>query len=281
MILITGGTGTVGSEVVKQLAARGTKFRMLVRDPRKAFKHANVELVQGDLGNQAVLASALRGVDRLFLLTPSFPGSSELHKQVIDAAAKLGVGHTVRLSVIGADANSPIALARWHAAGDSYLQSSSVKWTLLRPTSFMQNFLASAPTIKKDRAFYGAAKNGKVPFIDARDIAGVAVKALTEPGHEGQLYTLTGKEPLSYAEAAAKFTQTLGKPVKYVDLAPEQFIAGLLGAGIPEWLAKDYAALHEVYASGQAATVDPTLGKLLGSVRSFDDFLAASANAFK
>src|SRR4051812_22321101 len=111
MILVTGGTGTVGTEVVKQLLATGERFRMLVRDPKRAPQASGVEVVIGELGNQGDLSKIFNGVEKLFLLTHSFPGASELHKQVIDAAAKAGVQHAVRLSILGATASSPIAMA--------------------------------------------------------------------------------------------------------------------------------------------------------------------------
>jgi uncharacterized protein YbjT (DUF2867 family) len=281
MILITGGTGTVGSEVVKQLAAAGTKFRVLARDPKKVAAGANVEVVKGDLTDLASVEAALQGIDKLFLLTNSTPGSTEVQNNVVDTAKKAGVKHVVRLSVLGADKASPVVLAQWHAAGDEHLKQSGLKWTILQPGSFMQNTIASASTVKKDAALYGAAGEGKMATIDARDIAAAAVKVLTTSGHEGKTYPLTGKEALSYGDIAAKIGKAIGKPVKYVNLPGEQFKGALVGAGLPEWLAKDYVTMHGYQSSGGMATTDPTLGSLIGNVRTFDDFLSSHAPAFK
>ncbi len=281
MILITGGTGTVGSEVVKQLAATGAKFRVLARDPKKVPAHANVEVVKGDLTDGAAVDGALKGVEKLFLLTNSTPGSTDLQNKVVDAAKKAGVKHVVRLSVLGADKASPVVLAQWHAAGDEHLKQSGLKWTILQPGAFMQNALGSASTVKSDGAMYGAASEGKVATIDARDIAAAAVKVLTSAGHEGKTYPLTGKEALSYGDMAAKIGKAIGKPVKFVNLPGEQFKGALVGAGLPEWLAKDYQTMHAHTASGGMAGIDPTLGSLIGNVRSYDDFLTAYAPAFK
>ena len=281
MILITGGTGTVGSEVVKQLAATGAKFRVLARDPKKVPANPNVEVVKGDLADAASVEAALGGVDKLFLLANSGPGVTEMQNKVIDLAKKAGVKHVTRLSVLGADKQSPVTLAQWHAEGDAHLKASGLKWTILQPGSFMQNALGSAGTVKKDGAMYGSAGEGKHATIDARDIAAAAVKVLTTDGHDGKTYPLTGKEALSYGDIAAKLGKAIGKPVKYVNLPPEQFKGALVGAGLPEWLAKDYLAMHGHQASGGAAAVDPTLGTLIGNVRTFDDFLSAYAPAFK
>jgi uncharacterized protein YbjT (DUF2867 family) len=280
MILLTGGTGTVGAQVAKQLAGLGTKFRLLARDPGKALAHPDVEVVKGELADAAALSTAMKGVEKLFLLTSSFPGSTELQNKVVDAAKQHGVAHVVRLSVNGAQASSPVTLSRWHAAADAHLKASGLKWTILQPGSFMQNTLGSAASIKKEGAFYGAAGAGKFACIDARDIAAAAVKVLTSTGHEGKAYPLTGREAISYGEVAAKLSAALGKPVTYVNLTPEQFKAGLLGAGLPEWLAADYVTMHGAQAAGYMAGVDPTLGTLIGKVRTFDDFLGASASAF-
>lgn len=281
MILITGGTGTVGSEVVKQLAAAGTKFRVLARDPKKVAASENVEVVKGDLTDLSSVEAALKGIDKLFLLTNSTPGSTELQNTVVDSAKKAGVKHVVRLSVLGADKASPVVLAQWHAAGDDHLKKSGLAWTILQPGSFMQNTIASAATVKKDGALYGAAGEGKMATIDARDIAAVAVKVLTTAGHEGKTYPLTGKEALSYGDIATKIGKAIGKPVKYVNLPSEQFKGALVGAGLPEWLAKDYVTMHGYQSSGGMGTTDPTLGTLIGNVRTFDDFLSSHAPAFK
>src|SRR5581483_2434639 len=111
------------------------------------------------------------------------------------------------LSVQGADKNSPVKLATWHAESDAYLKANTGSWTVLQPTYFMTNFLGSASTIKKDGAFYGAGKDGKIASIDPRDIAGVAVKALTTDGHAGKTYVLTGKEAFSLQQ----FGEKIGK----------------------------------------------------------------------
>ena len=280
MILVIGGTGKVGAQLLEQLSATGAKFRALVRDPSKV-KTPGVEAVKGDLADGASVDAALKGVERLFLLTPSLPGTSELQMAAIDRAKAAGVKHVVRLSVFGADPKAGVTLARWHAQTDAHLVASGLKWTLLKPGSFAQNLLASAATIKKDGAFYGCSQDGKTLHIDTRDIAAVAVKALTESGHENQTYTLTGQEPLSYAQVAERIGKVAGKPVKYVDLPPEQFKQGLISAGLPEWLAADYVAMGVGNAKGWAATPDPTVPRLLGRARTLGDFFAAYGGAFR
>ncbi len=281
MIAIIGGTGTVGSEVVKQLAATGARIRVLARTPDKALHAANVEIVQGDFSDAAALDELLAGASKLFLLLPSVPGCVETAVGVIAAAVRAGVKHVVRLSVSNASLDSPLQLARWHAETEKNLKASGLAWTMLQPGSFVQNLLRSVATIKKDGTFTGASGEAKIAEIDARDIAAAAVKCLTAEGHEGKSYPLTGQEPLSRAEVAAKLGAAIGKKVTYVDLPPEKLEQGMIAAGVPDWRAADFTAMNLWYATGAAAKVDPTLPKLIGKTRNFDDFLAAYAPAFK
>jgi uncharacterized protein YbjT (DUF2867 family) len=281
MIVLTGATGTVGSFVAEQLDEGGHKYRVLARNPDKAKKQPNVEVVKCTYDDKAALDAAMKGASKVFLLTNSVPESVQWNKNVIDAAKKNGVKHVVRLSVQGSDLSSPVVIARWHAECDAYLKANAAAWTLLQPTYFMTNFLGSAHSIKTDGAFYGAGKNGKIATIDPRDIAGAAVKALTTDGHAGKAYTLTGKEAWSQADIAEKLSKFTGKAVKYVDLTPEQFKAGLVSAGLPDWYATDFVTMHVFIAQGGMATVDPSVGQLLGKVRTFDDFLQKWGGAFR
>lgn len=281
MILITGITGKIGVELLPQLAASNQKFRLLVRDPSKVKAPPNAELVKGDLADAASVAQAMTGVTKAFLVVASFPGSSKLHNDAIDAAKKAGVKHLVRLSVNGASATSPVTLARWHAESDAHLQASGIPYTLLQPGSFMQNFFSSAATIKKDGAIYGASGEGTVPFIDARDIASVALHVLTTPGHENKTYVLTGSQALSYGAVASKLGALLAKPVKYVSVPVEQFKASVVAAGVPGWLADDYVVMNQATAAGHMSTVSGDVAKLLGKARTVDEFLAANLAVFK
>src|SRR5688572_2169400 len=182
-ILITGATGTVGSQLTKQLDAAGQKVRVLTRDPKKAesLKGKNVEIVQGDLANPSSLDKAFAGVDAVFVLVSGSPDQVKQEKNAFDAAKKAGVKHVVNLSVAGANTQSPISLARWHAESEEALKSSGLNWTILQPMTFMQNMLANAGSIKGEGKFYGAVKNGRIPMIDAVDIAATAAAVLTKP----------------------------------------------------------------------------------------------------
>lgn len=261
MILLTGATGTSGSEIAKQLSAAGSHFRALVRDRRNAgpLSGLNVELVEGDLGKPETLTKLLEGIDHALLLSSPDERQVEFQGNFIEAAKRAGVSHVVKFSAIGAAPDSISKFLRWHAQTERQLEQSGMGYTLLRPSSFMQNFLQSAGTIQSQGAIYAPIGGAKISFVDVRDIAAVAVKALTEPGHEGKTYIITGPESLSHADVAEKLSKALAKKVNFVDLPPEAFKQAVMGAGIPEWLADGLNELYADWRTGSIAAVSPVV----------------------
>jgi uncharacterized protein YbjT (DUF2867 family) len=149
MILVTGATGNVGQNLTKQLDAAGQKVRVLTRDLKKAeaIKSKNVEITQGDLTKPETLDAAFKGVDTLFVLVNANPDLVTQEKNAFEAAKRAGVKHIVKLSVPGADTSSPIKLARWHGESEKNLKATGIAFTLLQPSSFMQNLFGSAGSI--------------------------------------------------------------------------------------------------------------------------------------
>jgi uncharacterized protein YbjT (DUF2867 family) len=282
MILVTGSTGTVGSEVVKQLQAAGAQFRVAVSSLTKA-KLANAEGLQAAVLNYTDPQSfeyALKGIERLFLLSP--PGATELEAGLIDAAKKDDVRHIVKLSVIGADKGEMI-FAREHGAMEKKIKESEVAYTFLRPNGFMQNYVSSfGNTIKEQGAFYLAQGDSKYSVVDVRDIAAVAVKALTQAGHEGKAYTITGPEALSNAQIAEKLTKAIGKPVKYVAISDDQMRGAMQQQGAPAALVDALIDLMHFYVAGKAAIVTNDVEKVTKRpATTFDEFAKENATAFQ
>jgi uncharacterized protein YbjT (DUF2867 family) len=281
MILITGASGNVGKEVLKQIAATGAKVRAAFQTATKAAAApSGVEIVAMDYNQPQTLQAALKGVERVFLVGPPTPNLTALERKAIDEINQSGVRHVVKLSAIGGrDAIFP----RQHSDSEDYIKSSGVAYTFLRPNGFMQNFVTyNGATINTQNAFNGSQGDGEVSHIDLRDIAAVAVKTLTEDGHQGKIYTLTGPEALSNARVAEILSEDTGREIKYVDLPAEQFKQALLGAGLPEWSANALVDLQQFYRRGGASAVTREVEQLLGrKPTSFEQFSRDYAQAFQ
>jgi uncharacterized protein YbjT (DUF2867 family) len=263
MILVTGATGTIGSEVVGQLSALDERPRAFVRDRDKARRllGEQVEQVVGDLDRPETIETALAGVDRLFLLTTQSDRQPHWERTVIAAAAGAGVAHVVKLSVFRADEQSPLRFARQHRQAERALEQSGLAWTMVRPVFLMQNLRAMV----RDSAIYTAAGDGRVAMIDARDIAAVAVAALTTHGHEGKIYTLTGPEPLTFDDVAGELSQESGKQIRHVRVSVDDVRTAVESAGVAAWFADDMARLHAMLAAGYEDLVTDDVRAVTGS----------------
>lgn len=277
MILVTGASGTVGSEVVKALGASGAKFRAGYRSrPQNVPK--GVDSVALDFDKPETIRPALAGVDTVFLLSTMV----DPERKVVDEAKRAGVKRIVKLSVYGA-AEEGFTFARWHRAVEKHIEASGVAWTFLRPSGFMQNFFNyMGETIRKQSALYTAAGNGAGAHIDARDIGAAAARVLTGKGHEGKAYELTGPELLTYPQAAAILSRALGREIKCVPITPEQLKQGALAAGMPEVYVDGLVDLDRYAAAGRMARMTPVVKDLTGRdpIR-FEQFAKDYADKFR
>jgi uncharacterized protein YbjT (DUF2867 family) len=260
MIVVTGATGKIGSELVRLLRERGEAVRALVRSREKGVELAELgaELAVGDLDDAASLDAAFTGADRLFLLAPAGPEQTALQHNAIEAAKKAGIGHVVKLSALGAAPDSPVALGRWHAETEAELAASGLAWTVLQPHSFMQNLLGSAGTVAGQGMLFAPVGDGAVALVDTRDVAAVAAEVLADPAqHAGRTYVVTGGQAVTYAQVAQALGAAIGKPVQYVDVPPEAAGDGMRQAGLPGWLVDDLLGLFAIFKAGHgAATTD-------------------------
>jgi uncharacterized protein YbjT (DUF2867 family) len=249
-ILITGVTGNVGSAVLDNLGSTDANLRALTREESnaKSLRERGVEAVVGDFLEPETLGPALENVSTVFLLTPIHPEQVPQATNVIRAARQSGNDpRIVRLSVHQASREAPTRISRQHAEIEDELISSGLPYTLLRPQSYMQNTLATAPTVASEGRIYQPFEDGRLGMIDARDIGEVAAKVLTEDGHEGRTYTLTGPAAISFYDVAGALGEVLDKEVSYVSITLEKAKEAMLGMGIPEWKAdalNEYARAH-------------------------------------
>ena len=237
-ILVTGSTGTVGSEVVKQLSSAGQKVRAAVRST-SSDKLKGVELVEMDYNKPETLATAFKDADKLFLLTPNSSKAAEFASNLVTEAKKAGIKHIVKQSLMGADQDVDLDHLHLHRKAEKVIEESGIPFTFLRPNDFMQNFVNFyGPSIRSKNAIYLPAEDAKVSFVDVRDIAAVAVKALTDDEnsrHNGKAYTITGPEALSYYQAAEILSNATGKKIAYVNVSEEVLRQGMKDMGVDDW----------------------------------------------
>jgi uncharacterized protein YbjT (DUF2867 family) len=264
MILVTGATGTVGSALIKRLSARGENVRAFVRNAQHKISFPGVEFVQGDFREPASFVAALEGVDRLFLLIPSSTEVEGQQKAFVDAAKKRKVRHIVNLSQLGANKKSKGRFQRYHGVVENYIRKSGLAFTFLRPNLFMQALLKFRSTISSQGALYAPAGEGRVSLVDVRDIAAVAERALSDPGHQGKIYTITGPQALTHGEIAAELSEALGKPIRHVDISPEKMRDTLLSFGMPPWQVDGIIEDYEQYRNGEAAEVTSAVKDVTG-----------------
>ena len=222
MILITGATGNVGVELVKKLAGGRQRVRAFVhrRASARSIALPGIEIIEGDFAQPATFTRALVGIERLFLLIPSSSQVEQQQRNFVDAAKRSNVRHIVKLSQFAADESAPGRFQRYHGAVENYIRESCIPFTFLRPNLFMQGLLNFRSVISSRGSLYAPAGNAKVSVVDVRDIASLAARALTESGHEGKIYDITGPQALTHAEMADQLSWALAKPIKYVDVPP-------------------------------------------------------------
>jgi uncharacterized protein YbjT (DUF2867 family) len=271
MILVTGSPGNIGSPLAQRLLQQGEKIRLMVRNPKRQdevladLQSRGAEIVQGDFADPGSLAHCFTGVKTAFLLVPVALETAEWKGNFIQAAEQNGAERIVNLSVSGASPNSPIDLFRWHWEAEQTLEASGLAWTHLQPTDLARyNIRSNLPTVQAQGAFYSTIGEGKVAMVDEEDVAEVAAKILTEDGHEGKKYVLTGPKALSYPEVADALAKKLGKSVKYIDIDPAQAKQAMIGVGMPDWVADFVNDLRELEKSGGASGPTQDIQKLLG-----------------
>jgi uncharacterized protein YbjT (DUF2867 family) len=282
MILITGVTGTVGKAVLAEVARSGAKHRAMYRSADEAAKAApGTETVVADFSDRTSLTKALSGVHSVFLVCSPVPQLVELESNVVQASEAAGVRRIVLNSALGTE-DYPKSFPSWHRKVEDKLRATKMAWCILRPNSFLQNSVAFyAPTIRTQGAFYSSVGNARFSYVDVRDVAAVAAKALSG-GHDGHVYELNGPEALTSTEVAGKIAAAAGVEARYVDIAVDAQRSAMLAQGMPEWQVTALLDLQAYYMGGQGGEVDGTLAHLLGRPPiTADQFLQEFRSAFR
>lgn len=285
MILVIGGTGTVGRLALEGIAAADLETRALVRNPDKAraLKLASVDFFQGDLADPRSLPPALEGIETIVLISSFSQDMERLQTNLVEAAARApNRPRIVKLSGLGADAEGATVMARWHGAVERTIRRSGLPWTMLRPAYFMQNALMLSGGIRKTGSFALPAADAAVAQIDARDIAAVLVRVVVEAGHEGKAYDLTGPDAITWFEVAEILSAVADRPIAYNPIAPAEFKRQLESFGVPAWLADALNELYAEFRAGGGRKTTDTVRRITNQApRSFSTFARDHAQAFR
>jgi uncharacterized protein YbjT (DUF2867 family) len=279
-ILVTGATGTVGSEVVKHLAASSPfsdyNIKAAVHSKNKSdqlrqFENSGVEIVEMDYAKQETIAHALNNVDKVFLQTLPVPNVVNISSNLINEAKKNGVKYIVKLSAMGAGSEPRSTILRLHGEEEKIIENSGIPYTFLRPPAFMQNFVTQfGHTIKTQNALYVPAGHAKMSFIDSRDIAAITVGILAKnnPGssrqHENKVYDITGPEALSYGQVAEILSNEVGRKISYVDITEEDARKGMKQIGMGNWFIDIMVELFRIIRAGYGSETTTVVEDITG-----------------
>jgi uncharacterized protein YbjT (DUF2867 family) len=282
-VLVTGATGTVGSEVVKALLQRGAGVRALTRkQPKPGTFPAAVEIAIGDLTDPVSVSEAIKGVDKLFLLIGNVPDEFTQALTAYGLAKKAGLKHVTYLSVFNADQFLEVPHFAAKAAVEEAIRAGGVPYTILRPGYFVQNERRLKAVLSGPGIYPVPAGNQGLAAVDVRDIADAAAISLTDEGHKGKTYDLVSSEMLTGPGAAATWSKVLGKKITYAGHADfDGFEAQLRQTGMPSWVAYDLRVMFQGYVErGLSNTEDQTarFAAMLGhKPRTYSSFAAELA----
>lgn len=276
MILVTGATGNVGSEIARQLIAKKTPFRIYVRDAAKAAEMIGAEgyeVALGDFDDAGAFEKALAGIDAVYMVTNQSEAFKTALTRMTAQIKKAGVKRFVMLSA-ECDPDSSVFFVRRTGELEEIVKASDLPWTFLRPDWFMQNFAGFVAMGMV--AFPGGP--GKTSFVDVRDVAEIAIKALTEDGHKNRVYRLTGPDPMTFERAAERISAALGKDVPFVNITPDDLKNALLSEGAEPWYAEMNAEMTFAVQAGFSFNPANDIEFLLGrKPRSIETYVADHA----
>lgn len=252
MFLVTDVTGHVGRAVLAELANQPVAVRALLQEPGDLpIRAPNIEAIRPDPDDPGSLQRAVEGVEAVFLASGFSPHIAEAHLKIANAAKAAGVKRFVQLSGVGANPQMCCARAlRWLGQAETGVAACpDVLLTRLRPTYMLQMLFEFAPTIAQQGVIAGPFRSTPWSWVDARDVAAVAVAALKDPSHAGQIYTVTGLEALSFPQIADRLSHILGKPVRYTDITANEARGWLQGKGMSPVMIEAKLELWDACAS--------------------------------
>lgn len=263
-IFVTAATGNIGREIVKNLQNASANFAGGI-SPNENTDEQNFTAKVMDYGDPNSLKAAFEDAETLFLLLPFHPEMVNWAKNAVEAAKAAGVKHIVRSSGAGADSSASFMMPKVQGQIDDLVRNSGLNYTLVGPASFMQNFFNHHGQDVANGAIYMPVGNGKIGWVDTRDIAAVNAVVLQNPAsYEGQTLTVTGGENLNYAECVATLSEVLGREISFTDVPDEAAEEALKGFGMPQFSVDMLMSLNQIIKAGYAEGVTDTVEKITG-----------------
>ena len=283
MILVTGATGRVGYLLMEALADAHADVTAMVRVEARAADLPGTPRYVVATFDDPPAAEVLRDYDRVFLLSPASEEQAELETVFIDALAAAGHGpHVVKVAADGfADPGCEVRFMLSHRQVARHLDAVGLPATYLAPSLYMEGLLAAADSIRSEGVISVPAGRGKAGFVAAGDVAAVAARVLTSPGHVGATYVPTGPEALGYADVAARISAVFAREVDYADEPVPRFGESLAASGLSRWEADGVLELFEWVRQGGADTVTDDVRSVTGTdPRPIEDWLDESRASF-
>ena len=288
-ILITGATGTLGSEVVRQLAGVDSEVNIKaaghsLQNLERIIEDHKIKSMRIDFSEPETLKDALKDIDKVFLLTPFQPNMVQYSSNLLTEIIKAGkIKHIVKVSAMGADFEPG---GRLHRQAEQMIEDSGIAYTFLRPNAFMQNFVNFYSHMIKERDVLSLpAGDGKVSFVDVRDIAAVSIQILINNNvgkYNSKTYDITGPEAISYDDAVRTLSEQVGKKITYVNVSKVDALKRMKEIGLDDWLIdtilEGYNNLKKGYFSSVTNVVEEVTGK---KPISFKYFARDHAETFK
>ena len=278
-ILVLGASGNVGSALTRTLAAAGVEVRAFYdpTTPQIPSFPAGVTDVPGTFDDPAALASAMEGVDAVFMLTPPSTSQVRWQQAIVDTARRQRARRIVKLSAFETGPDSPLSMGRWHHAGEVAVAASGCEYVILRPQYFMQMQLTALKTAARTGIYHGAARPElAMAMVDVDDIAAVAAVALTTSKYQGEVLIPTGPAALTFNEMAADLSGVVGRAIAYQQRPVQEIRNDFSARGWPDWHIDDYLLIH---GDSAGALVTTCVQDVTGTAAtSFPTFLAKHSN---
>lgn len=288
LIVVFGCTGTVGVELMRQLAAQECSIRGILRQPNRSYpvspenQRASVSYVTADHGSPKQLLRACQGAFSIFLLVGTCPEQVPIEMSVIEAARQVGVQRIIKLSAPVVEEPASVEVSHWHRKIEKKLVESGLEYCSLRPYAFMQNWLRNTHTIRHFGKIIGSAGESPRNYVDCRDVASIAAQLLLTPDPlPHKALTIKGPEAISNQEVANRLTLVTGSKVKYQNLSRSAHQELLeKRAKLPNWLAQHIVELEELARKIPEQPSDMIQQFLGRAPRTMDEFLQESRLAF-